>query len=451
MRERTKKKEEREKKMGDKLMVRIPTLILDKARLEALTKHQKIKFICVVELDGNKVTQETVVTVLPRQRDCTFAFSSRVELPMTGADKLTITLYLFEKTSMNAIVIQDILLSQRFKSGQRVCDALLDFTPSKGGCKLGGRMIVRLQREVADGSSPVVLSASSTSSSSSLGTYTSPPGEDAEEDESDDEDEENILSESRKKIDKMKKTLKKIQQISGKTTTQEQGPRLFGRRLLPDEEIPEVIKFCIELIEERQELNTKGLFRETASVAEVEGIVQRWEANEKIDWSVITNPHVVGGVMMQYLLRLPEPIITYDLYNRILATETSNNIETQMKIMRELLNELPRSHFDILEFLLSFMEEMTQYAETSMMSASNLAIVFGPALMHKEEEDIAQLMRDSPIIVRVVTEMVRQYGFLFQGEPLKKFGDEEEGKKESRVRWRRKGLRSTRSSKSSTQ
>ena len=151
-------------------------------------------------------------------------------------DKLTISLYLFERSPMNAIVVQDLILSQRFKPGQKVCDALLDFVPSKGGCKVAGRMIVRLQREVAE-----PLSSTSSSASES--------GRE-EEEEDDGEGDDSILSESRKKIEKMKKTLKKIQSISNKP--QEQGPRLFGRRLLPDEEIPEVIKFTIELIEERQ-------------------------------------------------------------------------------------------------------------------------------------------------------------------------------------------------------
>ena len=107
-------------------------------------------------------------------------------------------------------------------------------------------------------------------------------------------------------------------------------------------------------------------------------------------------------------------LISHLLIPHFSRAAASNNIAIQMKVMRELLNELPKSHFDILEFLLSFLDEMTQFASTSMMSASNLAIVFGPALMHKEEEDIAQLMRDSPVIVRVITEMIRQYGFLFQ-------------------------------------
>lgn len=44
-------------------------------------------------------------------------------------------------------------------------------------------------------------------------------------------------------------------------------------------------------------------------------------AGKEVIWSQIDNKHVVAGVLMAYLLQLPEPLIPFDLYDSFIAAE----------------------------------------------------------------------------------------------------------------------------------
>lgn len=39
---------------------------------------------------------------------------------------------------------------------------------------------------------------------------------------------------------------------------------------------------------------------------------------EDIDWNEIDDKHLVGGVLMQFILRLPEPLIPFSIYDKLL-------------------------------------------------------------------------------------------------------------------------------------
>lgn len=44
---------------------------------------------------------------------------------------------------------------------------------------------------------------------------------------------------------------------------------------------------------------------------------------EDIDWNEIEDKHLVGGVLMAFLLRLPEPLITFDAYDELITIASS--------------------------------------------------------------------------------------------------------------------------------
>lgn len=224
---------------------------------------------------------------------------------------------------MNVIVHLGISLQQRIKPNQKVSDITLDFMNGKGKSRVSGKIMLRLQREGCLSTQQSLASSPLSTSPLSAGAAVSTGADgDLEEYGSDSEDEKHLIG-GLKKISGVTKKLKRIQALAAReSAVPPEGPRDFGRRLLPNDEVPEIVKVTIELLEEREALSTKGLFRETAAVGEVSALVEKWEARQPIDWSIIKNPHVIGGVLMQYLLRLPEPLISFSVYDQLLASES---------------------------------------------------------------------------------------------------------------------------------
>lgn len=159
-----------------------------------------------------------------------------------------------------------------------------------------------------------------------------------------------------------------------------------------------------------------------------------------IEWEGVTDPHVAAGVLMAYLLQLPDPLIPFDLYDFFITVEGKGFSSLSISLfklntllltpptftekdvkeysercghLRTLLKLIPQSNQDTLLAIVTLMVKITKHRPLNMMGPENLAIVFGPGFMRKKEDTISQLMHDSPIIIFVVTTLIVQFEFLF--------------------------------------
>ena len=186
-------------------------------------------------------------------------------------------------------------------------------------------------------------------------------------------------------------------------------------------------------------MQLQGIFRESAPALDVETQVKKYESGKEMNWEQIENQHVVAGVLMNYFLQLPEPLIPFDLYDSFIAAEGYYNyirmfiliinifdifIETvadrdeRAMFIGKLLKTLPNGNRIILHHLLTFLNKLTNYSEVNKMTAHNLGIVFGPALLRKEVEDVKQMVADSPHVINSIKLLVEEYQFFFENGKL---------------------------------
>lgn len=53
-----------------------------------------------------------------------------------------------------------------------------------------------------------------------------------------------------------------------------------------------------------------------------------------------------------------------------------------------------------------------------MMTAHNLGIVFGPALLRKEVEDVKQMIADSPLVINALKLIIEECDYFFENKQL---------------------------------
>ncbi|KAI0521443.1 rho GTPase activator Rga [Xylaria bambusicola] len=114
--------------------------------------------------------------------------------------------------------------------------------------------------------------------------------------------------------------------ISASTATAAEPPNvLFGSELTERAEyerrqIPSVITRCIEEVELRG-MEMEGIYRKTGGNSQVKIIQEGFDKNENFD---ISDPDMditaVTSVLKQYFRKLPTPLLTYDVYDRVLET-----------------------------------------------------------------------------------------------------------------------------------
>ncbi|KAE8283315.1 GEM-interacting protein [Larimichthys crocea] len=159
----------------------------------------------------------------------------------------------------------------------------------------------------------------------------------------------------------------------------------------PDE-VPFVVLQCISEIESRA-LSVQGVYRVSGSKPRIQKICQAFETQkDQVDLSDLS-PHDITSILKQFLKELPEPLLTFDLYNNFIAmgkiiqnlserepTPDTNEIMDITDRLQNLLQKLPSYCYSTLQHLMSHLQKVSENCENKM-SPSNLGIVFGPTLL----------------------------------------------------------------------
>ncbi|KAM9761604.1 rho GTPase-activating protein 45 isoform 2-T2 [Menidia menidia] len=234
--------------------------------------------------------------------------------------------------------------------------------------------------------------------------------------------------------------------------------QLFGRDFTQvascaSDGIPFIITKCISEIE-RRALKMKGIYRVNGVKTRVEKLCQAFENGKELVELSQCSPHDISNVLKLYLRQLPEPIMPFHLYNRLmgLAKESLQNeaetpegeepgglnplvsrghelvdlgSETEPEILvlvngvKGLLQELPKANMATLRYIVRHLRRIAELEEDNKMSPSNLGIVFGPSLMRPRPTgatiSLSSLV-DYPHQARVVEALIVFYSSIFQSK-----------------------------------
>ncbi|KAJ2981111.1 hypothetical protein NUW58_g6772 [Xylaria curta] len=146
-------------------------------------------------------------------------------------------------------------------------------------------------------------------------------------------------------------------------------------------QIPSVVTRCIEEVELRG-MEMEGIYRKTGGNSQVKIIQEGFDKNENFD---ISDPDMditaVTSVLKQYFRKLPTPLLTYDIYDGVLETNSLASDSEKCAHLQNIFNQLPRQHKDCLEFLMFHLSRVASREGENLMSPRNLAVVFAPTIM----------------------------------------------------------------------
>ena len=149
-------------------------------------------------------------------------------------------------------------------------------------------------------------------------------------------------------------------------------------------------------------MDIEGIYRKSGSASQVQVIKEGFERNNDYD---ISDPdldiNAVTSTLKQYFRKLPTPLITYEVYNKLLETATPNhthevtssNTSQRINHMRNAINELPAHHKDTLEVLIFHLARVIEHERDNLMTSLNTAVVFAPTIMRPES--LAREMQDT--------------------------------------------------------
>ncbi|KAB5540413.1 hypothetical protein GE09DRAFT_1176027 [Coniochaeta sp. 2T2.1] len=201
------------------------------------------------------------------------------------------------------------------------------------------------------------------------------------------------------KIKQPPRTMNAINMSGSIPTIAEAPTTLFGSDLVERadyerRQIPSVVTRCIEEVELRG-MDIEGIYRKTGGSSQIKMVQEGFDKNEDFD---ISDPSIditaVTSVLKQYFRKLPVPLLTFDVYERILESNSIAADDERCDHLRKTINMLPPKHRDCLEFLMFHLVRVASRQGENLMNPKNLAVVFAPTIMrdHSIEKEMTDML-----------------------------------------------------------
>ncbi|XP_030821014.1 rho GTPase-activating protein 30, partial [Camarhynchus parvulus] len=205
--------------------------------------------------------------------------------------------------------------------------------------------------------------------------------------------------------------------------------RLFGCDLQEHlqrsgQDVPQVLRSCTEFVEQHGVVD--GIYRLSGVSSNTQRLRQEFEAQRSPDLArdvYLQDVHCVSSLCKAYCRELPNPLLTYQLYDKFADAVAIQMEEARLVKIKEVLKELPAPHYRTLEFLMRHLLRMAAHSGRTNMHARNLAIVWAPNLLRSRDIEASGFngtaafmeVRVQSIVVEFILTHVEQ---LFGDAPL---------------------------------
>ncbi|OCT60787.1 rho GTPase-activating protein 44 isoform X10 [Xenopus laevis] len=182
-------------------------------------------------------------------------------------------------------------------------------------------------------------------------------------------------------------------------------------------EIAFPIEACVTMLLECG-MQEEGLFRVAPSASKLKKLKAALDCCVVDVAEYSADPHAIAGALKSYLRELPEPLMTFELYEEWIQ---ASNVQEQDKRLQALCNaceKLPKANYNNLKYVIKFLAKLTEYQDANKMTPSNMAIVLGPNLLWPQAEgNITEMMTTVSLqIVGIIEPLIQHADWFFPGD-----------------------------------
>ncbi|XP_061452849.1 rho GTPase-activating protein 33 isoform X2 [Rhineura floridana] len=168
-------------------------------------------------------------------------------------------------------------------------------------------------------------------------------------------------------------------------------------------DVPQVLRSCSDFIEKHGIVD--GIYRLSGVSSNIQRLRHEFDSERVPELSkdvYLQDIHSVSSLCKLYFRELPNPLLTYQLYNKFAEAVSVSGNEDRLVRVHDVIQQLPPPHYRTLEFLLRHLARMAMHSQNTSMHIRNLAIVWAPNLLRSMAlESVAQCGADAFQEVRV--------------------------------------------------
>ncbi|CAO1637713.1 unnamed protein product [Sympodiomycopsis kandeliae] len=204
-------------------------------------------------------------------------------------------------------------------------------------------------------------------------------------------------------------------------------------------EVPGILTKCAAAVETLGRENM-GIYRLSGTTSKV----QRLKTKFDTDWTSVdlfsdteamSDVNIISGCLKLWFRELPEPLLTWDLYQPFIDAAKIENERLRHIRLHEIVNQLPDANYSTLKTLMGHLDKIRAEESLNQMSASNLAIVFGPTLLNPPPEEGENALQDMQYQAKAIETVLLHFRDIFlEDEEIQAALLEEEERKIERER-----------------
>ncbi|KAM4743062.1 uncharacterized protein arhgap32a [Anableps anableps] len=155
-------------------------------------------------------------------------------------------------------------------------------------------------------------------------------------------------------------------------------------------DVPQVVKSCAEFIEKNGVVD--GIYRLSGISSNIQKLRHEFDSEQIPDLSkelFRQDIHSVGSLCKLYFRELPNPLLTYQLYDRFSEAVSAATDEERLVKIHNVIQQLPPPHYRTLEYLMRHLSRLATFSSVTNMHTKNLAIVWAPNLLRSRQIESA--------------------------------------------------------------
>ncbi|XP_028130100.1 rho GTPase-activating protein 21 isoform X8 [Diabrotica virgifera virgifera] len=179
--------------------------------------------------------------------------------------------------------------------------------------------------------------------------------------------------------------------------------------------LPKFVEVCTDIIDERG-LQTVGIYRVPGNNASITALSE--EINKNYEDVPLEDPrwndlHLVSSILKSYFRKMPNSLITIQLYPSFIKADKIENPKERMEQLRRLVKSLPRHNYHTLKHIVMHLRRVGNNSNVNKMDFKNLAIVFGPTIVRPEEENMESMVNHMNNQYKIVETLLTHADWFF--------------------------------------
>uniref|UniRef100_A0A8C5A6E6 Rho GTPase-activating protein 44 n=1 Tax=Gadus morhua TaxID=8049 RepID=A0A8C5A6E6_GADMO len=177
------------------------------------------------------------------------------------------------------------------------------------------------------------------------------------------------------------------------------------------------IEACVTMLLECG-LQEEGLFRVAPSASKLKKLKASLDCGVMDVQEYSADPHAIAGALKSYLRELPEPLMTFELYDEWIQSSNIQDQDKRKLALQLTCDKLPPANANNFKYLIKFLSKLTEYQDDNKMTPGNIAIVLGPNLLWTHSEgNITEMMTTVSLqIVGIIEPIIQHADSLYPGE-----------------------------------